>query len=192
VLVVYALLLTDCTAFKVGFSCNPLQRVYAFHRRYFEAFDLDQSTLLRVQTSDDARKIETTLKRALAPNRVEVPSWVALEAGGVTEWFSAVYFNDAISMLQQDAPPDIARLIDVRSQLEAQLRRYRGQFELWVIEQFQQIERLAQFPKTMAAARDQQLRLRDWIDAYRWLGVDLFVENPHVGEVLERVLAAHL
>jgi|SRR4051812_6399627 hypothetical protein len=115
---VYALLLTDCTAFKVGFSCNPLQRVYAFHRRYFEAFDLDQSTLLRVQSGDEAREIETALKRTLAPNRVEVPNCIALEAGGITEWFSAVYFNDAVSMLEQHAAPGAANFIDLRSQLK--------------------------------------------------------------------------
>jgi hypothetical protein len=169
-----------------------LQRVYAFHRRYFEAFDLDRSTLLRVQSSDEARDFETALKRTLAPNRVEVPNWIALEAGGITEWFSAVYFNDAVSMLEQQAAPVAANFIDLRSQLEVQLRTCREQFELWVVEQMQQIERLAQSPKMRVMARDQQLRLRDWIDAYRWLRVDLFVGKPQVGEVLQRVLAARL
>jgi hypothetical protein len=139
----------------VRFSCNPLQRVYAFHRRYFEAFDLDQSTLLRVQSSDEAREIETALKRMLAPHRVAVPNWIALEASGITEWFNAVYFNDSVSMLQQHAAPVAAKFIDLRSHLEMQLRTYREQFELWVVEQMQQIEQLAHSPKTFVLARER-------------------------------------
>lgn len=45
---VYLLALADYSAFKVGFSCNPLQRIFSFSRRYFECFDLRQSRLLRL------------------------------------------------------------------------------------------------------------------------------------------------
>ena len=36
---VYLFALTDCSAFKVGFSCNPFQRIHTFSRRYYERFD---------------------------------------------------------------------------------------------------------------------------------------------------------
>ena len=45
---VYLFALTDCSAFKVGFSCNPFQRIHAFCRRYYERFDVRQSLLLRL------------------------------------------------------------------------------------------------------------------------------------------------
>ena len=49
---VYLLALTDCSGFKVGFSCNPLQRIHTFSRRYFERFDLHGSLLLELETED--------------------------------------------------------------------------------------------------------------------------------------------
>ena len=45
---VYLFALTDCSAFKVGFSCNPFQRIHTFSRRYYERFDVRQSLLLRL------------------------------------------------------------------------------------------------------------------------------------------------
>ena len=58
---VYLFALSDCSAFKVGFSRSPLQRIYAFSRRYFESFDLSQSRLLPVGGCDEARFIEAAI-----------------------------------------------------------------------------------------------------------------------------------
>src|SRR5688500_235229 len=72
---VYLFALADCSAFKVGFSNNPLQRIYTFSRRYFERFDLHQSQVLQLVTGDDARAAEAALKTELAEFRAESPSW---------------------------------------------------------------------------------------------------------------------
>ncbi len=92
---VYLFALSDCSAFKVGFSCNPFQRINTFSRRYYERFDVTQSLLLRLGSEADARAIEATLKRELAAYRTDSPVWVPLEAGGQTEWFSAVELGRA-------------------------------------------------------------------------------------------------
>lgn len=92
---VYLFALTDCSAFKVGFSCNPFQRIQAFCRRYYERFDVSQSLLLRLRSEADARAIEATLESELAAFRTDSPVWVPLEAGGQTEWFSAVELGRA-------------------------------------------------------------------------------------------------
>src|SRR5690606_4366050 len=60
---VYLLTLTDCSAFKIGFSCNLLQRLYSFSHRYFEQFDLRESLALRLEGEAQARCIEATLKQ---------------------------------------------------------------------------------------------------------------------------------
>ena len=112
---VYLFALTDCSAFKVGFSCNPFQRIHTFSRRYYERFDVGQSLLLRLDTEADARAIEATLKRELAEFRAESPAWVPLEAGGQTEWFSAVQFGRAEQRLRSFlAEHEVAHVIGCR------------------------------------------------------------------------------
>src|SRR5688572_29166122 len=86
---VYLFALSDYSAFKVGFSCSPLQRICTFTRRYFERFDLSQSIVLQVPRNDVARSLEAAVKAELASHRTQAPEWVAREAGGHTEWFSA-------------------------------------------------------------------------------------------------------
>lgn len=182
---VYLLALTDCTAFKVGFTCNPLQRLYAFNHRYFEVIDLDESVLLPVLTIDAARELEADLKNALSPHRASAPSWVSLDAGGHTEWFSAVYFRDAIQLLREFANVQPTQLVfDLRSQLKHVLLTHREPFERWLVDQVRQIETLAQSAKTVALARERQYRLRDWWDVYRRLGIEIFTERPDVRDAL--------
>jgi hypothetical protein len=47
---VYLFPLLDYTAFKIGFSSNPLQRIYGFSHRYFERFDFDRALLLQMHS----------------------------------------------------------------------------------------------------------------------------------------------
>src|SRR4029450_12809518 len=97
---VYLFALGDCSAFKVGFSCNPFQRIHTFSRRYYERFDVGQSLLLSVDTEAEARAIEAALKGELAEFRTDSPQWVSLDAGGHTEWFSALHFSSAEQRLR--------------------------------------------------------------------------------------------
>ena len=127
---VYLYALSDCSAFKVGFTCHPLQRISTFSRRYFERFDLPQSLLLQLDDEAGARALESALKTELAAFRAEAPSWVPLEAGGHTEWFGSVYFGQAESRVRA-AALDASRVLCAFDYVRAELDRSLASFELW-------------------------------------------------------------
>jgi hypothetical protein len=179
---VYLLPLADCSAFKVGFSCNPIQRIYTFAHRYFERFDLHQAQLLRVRSDDEARAIEAALKSTFAQWRAECPSWVAQDAGGHTEWFSAVYFADARERLRQFRSEHAgAQLLTAHQFIHEELRRLTGTFESWAWSQAHQVS-----SAPPPAAAESSRVLRDWLDAYRVLEIPLFVDDPAVRTFVER------
>jgi hypothetical protein len=179
---VYLLSLADCSAFKVGYSCNPLQRIYGFNRRYFERFDLHESALLQVRSLADARTIEAKLKSELSGFRADCPAWVSQAAGGYTEWFSAVYLPRTHERLQEffSQHPG-ARLVALDEHIRSELHRLRETFELWAWSQAQHV-RSAPAQETVEAAR----LLRDWLDAYRIVDIPLFVDDPTVLDYLNQ------
>lgn len=177
---VYLFALADCSAFKVGFSCNPLQRIHCFSRRYYERFDLHQSRLLRVETEAQARAIETTLKRALAESRSDSPSWVPPEAGGHTEWFEAVQFGCAEERVRSFVG-ESAACMDAAGYFRAELERMSGSFEPLAMSQAQQVCAAAASPYTLQSALTIAGSLRDWLDAYRFFDLPLFSDDPDVG-----------
>ena len=171
---VYLLPLTDCTAFKVGFSCNPLQRIYSFSHRYFERFDLHAALLLQLAACEQARAIETTLKLQLAEHRMEAPAWVPMTAGGHTEWFGAVHLAQAREILHAMQPlHEAARLLSPFDSLQAELMQRRTAFEAWACH-------LAQQLTAVRAARTgvNGTTLRDWLDAYHFFDIPLFADDP--------------
>jgi hypothetical protein len=176
---VYLLPLTDCTAFKVGFSCNPLRRLHAFSARYFEQFDLFQAQLLRVANSDTARALESSLKDSLSDFQVEAPRWVPREAGGHTEWFSAVQFPDArTELLTFSTAHALAHPIDASNFVRETLVEFASSFELWSCAQAQ---RLFADAETVALGYEPTVShapLRDWLDAYRFFAIGLFNDDP--------------
>lgn len=174
---VYLFALADCSAFKVGFSCNPLQRIHCFSRRYFERFDLDQSRLLRLATETDARLIEMTLKRELAEFRSDSPSWVPAEAGGHTEWFAAVHLWRAEDRLRSFVHGSV---IDAAGYFREELERMSGAFEPLAMSQAQQVCEATASPYTLKSALTIADSLRDWLDAYRFFDVPLFSDDPDV------------
>src|SRR5215831_101479 len=97
---VYLLPACDCSVFKIGFSCNPLQRVYSFSHRYFERFDLRESQFVQVVHCSRARAIESSLKKELHDFQVDAPWWVLDAAGGQTEWFAQTQLNVARRMIE--------------------------------------------------------------------------------------------
>jgi hypothetical protein len=180
---VYLLSLTDCSAFKVGFSCNPLQRIYTFSRRYFERFDLPQSLLLRLDACADARAIEASLKTELAEFRTDSPPWVPCEAGGRTEWFSAVYLGDAEERLRSLMPGhDAAQLTLVSDFIRSDLVRLSSSFEAWAWRRAQDVCDASSAANRARAVLDAADSLRDWLDAYRYFDVPLFADDPAVLE----------
>jgi hypothetical protein len=176
---VYLFALTDCSAFKVGFSCNPFQRIHAFSRRYYERFDVGQSLLLRLDAEAHARAIETTLKSELAVSRTDSPVWVPAEAGGHTEWFSAVQFGSAEQRLRSFLVEHAgAHVIDAGTYFRGELQRLSGSFEPWAWSQAQQACDAAQSAYTLRSALAIAESLRDWLDAYRYFDVPLFTDDP--------------
>jgi hypothetical protein len=175
---VYVFALSDCTAFKVGFSCNPLQRIHTFSHRYFERFDVHRSMLLRVADSGAARAGEAQLKTELAEFRMEAPHWVPVEAGGHTEWFSAVYFDVAEQRLQSLlATHDGAALTNTADYIHDELSRLASSFEPWAWSQAWHIHG--------TRTREAGHSLRCWLDAYRFFGIPLFVDDPEVRKFVE-------
>jgi Meiotically Up-regulated Gene 113 (MUG113) protein len=178
---VYLFALTDCSAFKVGFSCNPFQRIHTFSRRYYERFDVAQSLLLRLDSEADARAIEAMLKSELAKFRTESPDWVPLEAGGHTEWFSAVQLGSAAERLRSFiAAHEDADVVDAGEYFRGELQRMSGSFEPWAWSQAQQACDASASVYTLRSALAIADSLRDWLDAYRYFDVPLFHDDPAV------------
>ena len=76
---------------KVGLSHDPVARWSAFHRRWFEAFDLDQSLLIQTETRRDAQVLETALHRLLREHNCPIPLTMRDQFGGATEWYRGAY-----------------------------------------------------------------------------------------------------
>ena len=180
---VYLFALGDCSAFKVGFSCNPLQRITTFSRRYFERFDLSQSLIIDLHTCEQARATEAAVKRALDSVRAQPPAWVPLEAGGHTEWFSAVNFVDAETLVRAEELAIASSAFDF---LRPTLEGMRNAFERWA---FIEAQRLCEERSAMQrgyAVRGRSVALRDWLDAYAHFDVPLFEEDAAAGEFVRR------
>lgn len=184
---VYLFALSDCSAFKVGFSHNPLQRIYSFSHRYFERFDLHQSQVLELGACDAARAAETTLKIELAAHRADCPPWVPPDAGGHTEWFSAVHFGHAEERLKSLAlAQDEIRLTSTAEFLHGELSRVSNSFEHWAWEQAQHVYDTWSRAGGGYLATDAIRSLRNWLDAYRHFDIALFKDDPTVQEFVAR------
>lgn len=83
---VYVLPYADEDWLKLGFSTNPLSRFQAFHRRWFEVFDLQRALLIETETQRESRQIELQLRHELKIHRAPAPLIVDPRAGGNTEW----------------------------------------------------------------------------------------------------------
>ena len=76
---------------KVGLSDDPVARWSAFHRRWFEAFDLDHSLLIQLETRREAQALETALHRSLREHNCPAPLSMRAGFGGGTEWYRGAY-----------------------------------------------------------------------------------------------------
>lgn len=72
---------------KVGLSDDPLARWSGFHPRWFEAFDLDRSALVEVESRREAQALETALHRTLLEHNCPPPLTMRAQVGGGTEWY---------------------------------------------------------------------------------------------------------
>lgn len=186
---VYLFALADCSAFKVGFSCNPLQRVSSFSRRYFERFDLSQSVIVNMHTCERARAMESQVKAALTAVREPSPSWVPAEAGGHTEWFSAVYLADAETLVHTDPAADSTSAFDF---FRPTLERARDSFERWAFVEAQRLGEEWSAIERGYAVKSRSSTLRDWLDAYAHFDLPLFVDDAEVAEFVRRSARASI
>ncbi len=98
---VYVLPCREQDLLKVGFSRDPLQRLHALQRRFFEFFDLDRALLVETDAVREARLIERTVIQRFAAARAPAPLVVRQVAGGRTEWFAGVA-PDIIDVLARE------------------------------------------------------------------------------------------
>jgi hypothetical protein len=186
---VYLLPLMDCSAFKVGFSCHPLQRMLAFSSRYFERFDLRESVLLQLDECDHARNAEAELKSAFAEFRVAAPEWLPMESGGHTEWFSAVHLASArakLTALRDDHPS--SQWIDTVDYVRNELATVRTSFEGWACHRAQQICTDYESVNLGYTPTVGPKSLHDWFDAYRFFEIPIFKDDAAAFEFVRRAV----
>lgn len=72
---------------KIGHSRDPLDRLQAFHPRWYELFDPDRAWFVELDRVREAASIELALRRALVDHQAPAPLTVRREAAGLGEWF---------------------------------------------------------------------------------------------------------
>lgn len=147
---------------KVGFSRDPLSRLQALHRRWYEFFDLGRGLLVEAETEREARDLELKLRRPLAGHRAPMPGTVRRQAGGHTEWL-----RGAGALLQQAVQQLSAQGYVVHAPLRPWLRA----------EMLARSDRLYHWADALKAAWETGDEgalqvLRDGLDAYAALSID--------------------
>jgi hypothetical protein len=152
---------------KIGFSRDPLSRIQALHRRWFEFFDLDQAVLVETETVRDARDLELELRRPLAAHNAPAPMTVRREAAGHTEWFrgASPQLQRAVHRLEQRGHAVHAPL---RKWLRPALLARSDRLYAWTQAQLSPDELEGASGPTLA-----QALVRDTLDAHAALMIDL-------------------
>lgn len=152
---------------KIGFSRDPLSRIQALHRRWFEFFDLDHGALVETETVRDARNLELELRRPLAAHNAPAPLAVRREAAGHTEWFrgAAPQLHQAVRLLGKRGH---AVHVPLRSWLRPALSARGDRLYSWAQAQLSPAEL-----DGCAGPTPAQSMVRDTLDAYAALRIDL-------------------
>lgn len=115
---------------KLGISRDPLDRIQAFSRRYFEFFDLRRGWLLETDSVREAQGMETRLRRSLRLLNTPAPLLVPGRAAGATEWYRGAY-----SLLEEARDGFAAQGYALHRPLEqwlrARLEARRGDLYTW-------------------------------------------------------------
>lgn len=151
---------------KLGFSSDPLSRIQALHRRWFEFFDLDQGVLVETETVRDARDLELELRRPLAAHNAPAPSTVRRQAAGHTEWFrgASSQLQQSVRLLQQRGHTAHAPL---RAWLRPALLARSDRLYAWTLAQLSADELYDGRPAPAQSV------MRDTLDAYLALEIEL-------------------
>lgn len=147
---------------KIGFSRDPLGRISALHRRWFEFFDLEAGALVEAESERDARDLELQLRRPFKLHRAPAPMTVQDKAGGHTEWVRGA--NAALAEAVQALAQQGYHTYPLRLWLRAAMVQRLDRLHDWAAVQVPEEESLRS-PVGVAA-------LRDAINAYRALAID--------------------
>jgi hypothetical protein len=158
---------------KLGISRDPLDRIQAFSRRYFEFFDLQRGWLLETDSVREAQGQETRLRRSLRLLNAPAPLLVPGRAAGGTEWY-----RGASSLLGQAREEFAAQGYIVHQPLEDWLRirlgARRGDLYTWAERMLSAAD--AEPGDAHPAGAELPLphrMLRDALDGYVALGIPL-------------------
>ena len=163
---------------KLGISRDPLDRIQAFSRRYFEFFDLQRGWLLETDTVREAQAQETRLRRSLRLLNAPAPLLVPGRAAGATEWY-----RGASSLLEQARGEFAAQGYIVHQPLEDWLRirldARRSDLYTWAERMLSAAD--AEPGDAHPAGAEPPLphrMLRDALDGYAALGIPLEDDLP--------------
>ena len=166
---------------KVGLSADPVTRWSAFHRRWFEAFDLARSPLVETETRGDAQRLETVLHRRLKAHACPVPLTMRTFAGGATEWFRGASAA-ASDFVAGCADAGFIVQADARAQVAATLRARRHLLS-------SVLDQLAANARDGVLAPNEIEAVRDLAEAHRAFGTDL---STLASEDVLQVLGLHV
>ena len=161
---------------KVGFSRDPLARMRALHRRYFDFFDCERVVTVETDRVHEARAIETALKRQLHEHRAVAPLEIASAAGGGSEWYrgASALIGSRIEALEADG----YRVHRAASGwLRDQVRERCAELFEWSSQVFEQM-RLARSAEELSMRDALAAQLRDALDALRAFDIDVAMAVP--------------
>jgi hypothetical protein len=157
---------------KLGFSRDPLGRMQALHPRWFEFFDLDRAFLVEAETVRDARDLELGLGRVISEHNAPAPLVIRREAAGHTEWYRGAY--DALATTAHAlAAGGYAMHAPLRPWLRERLVERSDRLFSWALAMLPPAEREALTVPCGIATGEPSRVVRDVIDGYHALGVDL-------------------
>ncbi|MGH8075891.1 MAG: GIY-YIG nuclease family protein [Lysobacter sp.] len=158
---------------KLGFSRDPLDRLQALHRRYFEVFDLVRAFLIEAETVRDARALELALARSITLHSAPAPLTVRREAAGHGEWYRGAYAQLAEAARTLQAQGYVLH-DPMRPWLRAALLARRDLLYSW-----SQAMLTPQELDAPALTTPTQRVVRDALDAYVAFGIELQPALPN-------------
>jgi hypothetical protein len=178
---VYVLACRNDSVFKVGFSRDPLDRWRTLHRRFFEFFDLERGVLVATDRVVEARRLERHLLRTFAGYEAFAPLVVAPSAAGHTEWLRGV-LDEVVHFAEEDAKRHgFTSYRPVSDWLRPLLLERIDRLYGWTSRMLEAISYATHNPSTSSGAATVEAcerQLRDVLDAYRALGIDVAAFVP--------------
>ena len=157
---------------KVGHSRDPLQRLEAFHPRWYEVFDPDLAWLVELDHVREASRLELQLRHGIADHNAPAPLTIRREAAGQGEWFRGA---SAALARERERLADAGHLLHAPARTwlrDALLARADG-LHAWTTALLD-VDALEAPVDATPVAR----AVRDAIDAYAAFGIDVAPRLP--------------